>query len=290
MVIDHEMVTFTPDDAADLLDRNIENNRRIRNSYIQQLTEEMTEGRFNSENGQTITVDPDGRLINGQHRLTAQINAGVTMRWLIVTVDDGDEAYKTIDNGSRRQAADYFTDEKSSRLFAAIAMFGHIIVNTSTHLSSAITNNETGRYTDKRRPPRLDVIEFGQSHREQVAKATDTGRRMYQAVGGCGKESVFGKFAFFIEFIGEDEWLNSFIEDFCDMAPDNKTVTALKTMVMRRYSSEKVEKPDDKWLFGTLLDGYSHFRKFDGVKRLARQSQSISAYDQKLSDARRAQR
>lgn len=97
--------TITPEQAAKLLENNIEN-RRISNRRVQALVRLIKEGRF-VLNGDAIRVAWNGKLLDGQHRLLAIIEAGEAVRTLVVRGLDP-QVFKTIDQGKQRTGGDLF--------------------------------------------------------------------------------------------------------------------------------------------------------------------------------------
>lgn len=71
----------TPAIAASMLLHN-GNNRRINNRQVAILTAQMEAGEWQLS-GQSISVDTNGNIIDGQHRLLAVIRSGRTVRMLI---------------------------------------------------------------------------------------------------------------------------------------------------------------------------------------------------------------
>lgn len=69
-----EQVDMMPTLARNLLASNAENNRNIRHSKIDQYMRDMLAGHW-PITGETIKVSTDGVLIDGQHRLTAFLEA-----------------------------------------------------------------------------------------------------------------------------------------------------------------------------------------------------------------------
>src|ERR1043166_6484899 len=65
------IVNLTPEMSQLLLNNN-PTNRKIRPSNIKKIASELISGRWKF-NGQTIGVDKNGALLNGQHRSTAII-------------------------------------------------------------------------------------------------------------------------------------------------------------------------------------------------------------------------
>lgn len=101
----------TPDWALDKLNEaNIEvSNRHVNQRHVDLLANDMTNGRW-VENGVSIVLDEDGYLIDGQHRLWAVAQSGVTVRSLVVVGVNRDMALPTINVNQRgRSLADVIT-------------------------------------------------------------------------------------------------------------------------------------------------------------------------------------
>jgi hypothetical protein len=97
------LLEITPDFARSALERkNI--NRTIRLSQIRKIIRTLEQDRWEI-NGETIIFDADGRLIEGQHRLKAVAETGITMWSMVVTGIDW-EWFKTMGQGSKRNAGD----------------------------------------------------------------------------------------------------------------------------------------------------------------------------------------
>jgi hypothetical protein len=79
----------------------------------------MRAGRFDA-NGETIKLDYEGDLIDGQHRLTAVSDAGVA-QWFLVVRGLPPEAQETVDIGKRRHLGGQLTlgGEKDGNILAA---------------------------------------------------------------------------------------------------------------------------------------------------------------------------
>lgn len=77
-----ERTIVTPDIAQAWLSRN-EGNRKVKRSHVAKLAREIKAGRF-LFNGQPIQFDESGRLINGQHRLLACVEADQHIDVLVV--------------------------------------------------------------------------------------------------------------------------------------------------------------------------------------------------------------
>jgi hypothetical protein len=88
-----------PDEAREYLQRNTKN-RKLNERHFKRLSDVMVAGDW-WMNGETIIVGADGTLLNGQHRLTAIVAAGVAVDVLVVRGID-EEAFRTLDGGRTR--------------------------------------------------------------------------------------------------------------------------------------------------------------------------------------------
>jgi hypothetical protein len=116
MEIFTQIMTVTPGLAAELLRRNPDN-RNIKPAKVQHFARDMISERW-AFNGETVIVGKDGDLNDGQHRLTALIEANKSLPFLFVFGVDRDTR-TTLDQGSARTAGDY------------LAMDGHRYTNVS---------------------------------------------------------------------------------------------------------------------------------------------------------------
>ena len=95
-----ELMSITPDLAMKWLKRN-HINRPIQRKHVQALVAAIRDGQWDDANGETIIFGATGNLLDGQHRLTAVVEAQHQIVSLVVF---GVEESKrgTIDTGNRR--------------------------------------------------------------------------------------------------------------------------------------------------------------------------------------------
>jgi hypothetical protein len=138
------VVRITPDLAGAYLSFN-RNNRALSDSRVDEYSEEMTRGAW-KENGDTIRFSKTGKLLDGQHRLTAIVRSGTTQR-MFVAVGLDDETQVTVDTGKKRAPSDVLSIEglekwESANLGAAM----HAIINVTSgapwHSTVRRTNHE----------------------------------------------------------------------------------------------------------------------------------------------------
>lgn len=95
------VVKLTPEYAAMLLENN-HNNRTVNTKRVTIMADDIRAGRWRS-NGTTITIADTGRLMDGQHRCLAVIDAdtSITVR-MVFGVPDQVDVFDTIDQGGVR--------------------------------------------------------------------------------------------------------------------------------------------------------------------------------------------
>lgn len=82
--VKYEVLDITPDLATSILDGNTQN-RNIRQAVVDRYASDMQRGTWDGENGQSVVLSPDGCVIDGQHRLWAIVDSGITQRMLVVS-------------------------------------------------------------------------------------------------------------------------------------------------------------------------------------------------------------
>jgi hypothetical protein len=97
--------TLTPADAKELLGRNGKYQRTVNASRAKRIGDAMATGTFKLT-GQTIVIDWDGNLMDGQHRLTGQCLANIDFTYLMVENEDPAN-FQYYDQGTRRTAAQF---------------------------------------------------------------------------------------------------------------------------------------------------------------------------------------
>lgn len=112
--INFELRSFSSD-AIDQLLETSPNWRNMNLAHRDALLAAMLRDEWNCANGETIGMDDAGRLVNGQHRLSAaavyQRSTGETV-WFWVATGITSDAVATMDQGKNRRLADILRTEK----------------------------------------------------------------------------------------------------------------------------------------------------------------------------------
>jgi len=108
---------ITPAKAAQLLESNIENNRKVNRKVVDSYARQMLDGLWHSDSGETIKFDTASRLCDGQHRLRGVVRAGEMsdeqnkpFKGVEMLIASGipKEALTSIDDGHKRTLSNAF--------------------------------------------------------------------------------------------------------------------------------------------------------------------------------------
>lgn len=139
-----EIMVVSPAIARTWIDSTSSKNRSLSAQRVRAYAELMKSGRW-LMNGESIIIDDNGNLIDGQHRLHAVIRSGASVKMVVVRgVDPG--TFKTIDVGKKRCPGDVL----------------HVAGIPQPRLSAAITSvvytfKSVGEFRSGSNPTRTDV-------------------------------------------------------------------------------------------------------------------------------------
>ena len=114
-----QQILMTPEYAKELLKKN-SSNRKIRRSLVVKIRQDIEDQRWHLTH-QPIAIDHAGCILDGQHRLTAIVEAGKSVPLMLAT-DCNQETMIAIDTGNTRSVGDILTisGTKNAALKAAI--------------------------------------------------------------------------------------------------------------------------------------------------------------------------
>ena len=173
----HDVVDVDPETAMRWLNRN-ENNRRLSPGKVAQYARDMKAGNW-AFNGDPVRFDTHGRLLDGQHRLSAIKTSGTTQRMLVVT-NLPSTTQDTMDIGRKRAMGDQLqiAGEKNSNLLAAI-------------LRIVVAYHHGQRFFSTAAPTQAEMREY-LSRNPQARRATEVAAKskkflpaMPSAIGGA---------------------------------------------------------------------------------------------------------
>lgn len=192
---------ITPDIAAEYLKRNVAN-RPLNKQHSDRCAQSMLRGEWDM-NGTPIRFDKSGNLLDGQHRLTAIITAGVMVQMLVVRGLDTD-VFKTIDVGGRtRTTADVLAigGVKNANSAAAVAGQIHKLRTTGNPFAAAAYAASAKQIEEMvyETPAIIECVSYGIRHRSRLYSATQV---------------AFARFCFIHEWGGDEAVVDAFFDGF----------------------------------------------------------------------------
>lgn len=101
MTMTYEFIT--PEEASNLLETNTNENRKISKGTVQAYATDIISGNWDENIGVAISIDENGVLRDGQHRLSAIVEAGVGIHTWVCRNVSKDGIY---DNNRKRSTSD----------------------------------------------------------------------------------------------------------------------------------------------------------------------------------------
>lgn len=164
-----EIIEITPEMATEMLGHNT-GNRNIKASGVRRYVDDIENDRW-IFTGDSIRFDSTGRLLDGQHRLTAIVRTGRTMRAIVIRGLDP-KAQEAMDLGIGRSTGDL------------AGTSGDPIPNVATATAIAVIAlaHESGS-VDRPQSSKPAQLEWLRAHREEVDAAVRAGRKVHRQIG-----------------------------------------------------------------------------------------------------------
>lgn len=137
--ISNQIVIVTPEHAERLLSRNTKN-RKVSKNNLAKLKRSLLRGDW-VLNGEAIKIAADGRVLDGQHRLMAVAETGISIETFLVTGLDGNIQH-TMDSGKARNISDAFSLMGISSATAVAATVAGVIRAEQYGLRNAFQTSE----------------------------------------------------------------------------------------------------------------------------------------------------
>lgn len=165
---------ITPAKAKRWLAENNPGNRKLRRHRVRQYAEQMAAGKWKMT-GDPIRFAPDGRLLDGQHRLAAIIDANTTIETVVIR-DVDESVFAVLDSGMNRTPGDavHFAGVENSAQVAGVARF---IIALDAGLNVSNTQELTLVTRD-------DIVTWSVANATELHPAISVGARVDKKVGG----------------------------------------------------------------------------------------------------------
>lgn len=172
-----KVVNVTPAIAARWLKQN-GLNRKKSTAHIKRLADKMAQGRWIT-NGQTISFDIDGKLIDGQHRLEAIVLSGATIEHAVALDVADPKAFTTYDGDALKRGAAQVAEMMGAthgRELVASARVIHLYENSKDMEQFAAAVGRSGEFSNEQ------LAEYSLSLSDEYANA-------YEMIGSFAKRT-----------------------------------------------------------------------------------------------------
>jgi hypothetical protein len=156
--MDAKLELITPALAKEFL-LNAKKNRNLSERQVRRFADDMSEGRW-QVNGQSIVIDVQGQLIDGQHRLSAILLSQKAQNIFVVR-GVATAAMETMDTGKARTLADVLALEGYKNT-SNIATTARYCWNYAAGVSTQYT------------PTKMTLLDFVKHHRDQLEFGVDS--------------------------------------------------------------------------------------------------------------------
>lgn len=155
MTMNYEYIT--PEIAANLLETNNEN-RKISLGTVQAYMQDILAGNWDETVGVAISIDENGILRDGQHRLSAIVQAGIGIHTWVCRNVSSDGIY---DNNRKRSNSDQISILRAD--------FDNVYKSTRyISIARAIICNQGNKNFNRRAVTPKEIIDFTVKHKEDL--------------------------------------------------------------------------------------------------------------------------
>lgn len=243
----------TPDQAAALLESNA-CNRNISPRDVNKYARAMAKGQW-VDVGDPIRISTDGRLLDGQHRLTALVLAGIPVRLLVITGVPAAHQDR-MDGGRKRSAADQ------------LRMMGM----KDSNVASSVANMVMAWQVDDIPARRIsysthDIVGFVEDNLDTVERAVTWGRRTATAIHASSTQA--GAAYFMAESAAGIMAASSFYDALVsghNLSPGDPILTVRGVFLRHKTDQRRGVKPNIEAYW--LAKAWNHWRNGNTVGKI----------------------
>lgn len=277
---------ITPEIAEQYLELNYKSNRPLKQVSVNQLARDMSEGKFILNPSAPIIFTEDGTLIDGQHRLWACVQCGCPFKTFVVRGAD-EKTYDVIDIGNTRSVADVIGGEYRVELQTlAKGTLATKIANTriqQSHKGILGQTRKGGKYVSFL-VSKLETVNEVKENRNELLEYARKGKRMQAVIRKWGVIS-YAYFQWLVKWVGKDDLLDEFTEEFCSVDSMNTTITTGRTLLLQRAAKKNVVT-SSAWVIGALLTLYEAYLRGTPVKSFRGIENTLETWNEYVTEKR----
>lgn len=228
--------TITPAKAKEYLDKS-GGNRNISKPVVESYAASMRAGKW-LLNGEAITFDIDGVLLNGHHRLHAVILAQVPIK-TFVTRGVEHECFTTYDCGRHRTVG---------QLIGMQGIKNYNIVASAVSLASRLVNGyrvSEGSGAKDMRKSNSDMIDFFNHDRDFFVEIGQIVRSVTSNVRIIEGSIIGGSIYYLVRIGGYDlDYIINFFRQLCSLdSSENKSIDLFRKRLIQNSASSTSKMP-----------------------------------------------
>jgi len=252
-------VRITPQIAEEML-KNNNINRSISKPHVRSLARQMKDGLWKCENGDVLRFSKSGKLLDGQHRLTAIIKSNITLD-LFVIYDLDEDVFEFIDAGKSRNGGDVLT-------IAGVKSGGHIshLISTYFYLKKGMT----GRCAvGKTRITNHEILKLYKENVDMYENALKKGRMWNTSFDKVLSASVLGAYYIYLNEKSPKR-VDLFFTKLCyglEFTSKNDPIKVLRDKLML-LKFDKMKQLSHKYIHIYIIKTWNYYLQEKNIKRL----------------------
>lgn len=171
----YRRISVSPALAESILTGNTDN-RPVDQSRVNRYAKQMAAGYWKETSAELVQIASNGRLIDGQHRLKAIIQSGVTVTMTVVDGCDAD-TFDVIDTGKTRTHNDVFAIDGMPKGTAPLARI--------VYLYDKMTDRDW-RSSKEANVSQTELLHWASDKKEVLSKAAALGKQVNKAIKPLG--------------------------------------------------------------------------------------------------------
>jgi len=278
-----ERIDLTPEMAKELLENNYPLNRALSMPVVLKYADDIRNGRWNedvSDIDQPLATDEYGRLIQGQHRCNAVIEANKPIRTYIVR-NVPESYYEYLDGGFQRSVSSFLNVKNANRI-ASISAAICAIDDGTLSLKSAVIGKIGSKNKNVFQASRKAQLEKYKSKKKLIDGIYSMALPIQQKTHL--QFSAVAIALYILLFVGEQENdIRGFSDDFAT-GPIAQANRMLVNFCFSLTNSRKKHTRVDDVSF--ILHAYWHYRSGSNLKSFNKYGNTFSKYEKYVQDKR----
>ncbi len=233
-----ELMMVGPATAQKILDNNYDGQRKIKDSVVKKYAAMMKSGNWPPAAGDFIRISKSGKLLNGQHRLSAVVEADMTIGfWVLSGVDE--RVFQYVDDGYNRNASSFL---KCANANSVAALAKSVVSMKTNHTFYA-----TLRGTDL--IPRFEVVKYAEENTDTLLEIIRQAKRVRNSLT-MGSEKTIATVLTLVRYKFGQNTMDAFVEEIA-----NPKTVGMSNMI-KLFSTKLLKRgtgsDNNTWLASTL--------------------------------------